>query len=113
MNYETKTRKGYNGWEATSEALIGETPEGNRILKLRTAKGRIGLSASASVCIRKNEGTGFVCETTEIFGDFYKSGIAITECRRVTEKAVIEVHARALQEMDNLIEQAKVFYAGA
>ena len=113
MTYETKTSKGYNGWQATSEAVIGETPEGKRILKLRTAKGRIGLSACASVCIRKNEGTEFVCETTEIFGDFYKGGIAVTECRRVTEKAVIEVHARALQEMDELIKQAKVFYAKA
>lgn len=111
MTYETKSSKGYDGWQATSEAEIGQTAEGPRILKLRTAKARGGLAASASVCIRKNAAqAGFMCETTEIFGDFYKSGIALTECRRVTEKAVLEVHSRALQGMDSLTRQAKAFY---
>ena len=111
MTYETKSSKGYDGWQAVSETEIGQTSEGPRILKLRTAKARGGLAASASVCIRKNAAqAGFMCETTEIFGDFYKSGIALTECRRVTEKAVLEVHSRALQDMDSLIEQAKAFY---
>ena len=50
-------------------------------------------------------------ETTENFGDFYKRALAPTECKRVTEKAVLEVHNRALLEMDNLIIQAQAFYA--
>ena len=111
MTYETKSSKGYDGWQAVSETEIGQTSEGPRILKLRTAKARGGLAASASVCIRKNAAqAGFMCETTEIFGDFYKSGIALTECRRVTEKAVLEVHSRALQGMDSLIVEAQEFY---
>lgn len=110
MIYETQTSKGYDGWQAVSEAEIGQTAEGPRILKLRTAKTRGGLAASASVCIRKDAGTGFMSETTEIFGDFYKSGIALTECRRVTEKAVKEVHDHALQTMDSLIVEAQEFY---
>ena len=111
MTYETKTSKGYDGWQAISEAEIGQTVEGARILKLRTAKTRGGLAASASVCIRRPAAqAGLMCETTEIFGDFYKSGIALTQCRRVTEKAVLEVHARALQDMDSLTRQAKAFY---
>jgi hypothetical protein len=111
MTYETKTSKGFDGWQAVSEAEIGQIAEGKRILKLRTAKTRGGLAASASVCIRKQAGqAGFMCETTEIFGDFYKSGIALTECCRVTEKTVLEVHQRALQDMDLLTRQAKAFY---
>lgn len=111
MTYETKTSKGYDGWQAVSEAEIGQTAEGPRILKLRTAKTRGGLATSASVCIRKQAAqSGFMCETTEIFGDFFKSGIALTECRRVTEKAVLDVHQRALQDMDFLIRQARAFY---
>ena len=111
MTYEIDTQKTCLGWVATSEATLGETPEGLRILKLRTSKSRGGLDTTASVCIRQNREPGFLTETTEIFGDFYKRGIAPTECKRVTEKAVLEVHNRALLEMDNLITQAKAFYA--
>lgn len=50
MTYETKTSKGYDGWQAVSEAEIGQTAEGPRILKLRTAKTRGGIAASASAC---------------------------------------------------------------
>jgi hypothetical protein len=111
MTYEIETRKGNDGWEARSEATLGETPEGTRILKLRTSKTRGGLDTNASVCIRKDEGRGFISEMTEIFGDFYQPAIAPTECKRVTEKAVLEVHNRALLRMDSLITQAKAFYA--
>ena len=111
MTYKINTRKAHDGWEAGSEATLGETPEGLRILKLRTSKSRGGLDTTASVCIRQNRGNGFISETTEIFGDFYKRSLAPTECKRVTEKAVLEVHNRALLQMDNLTTQAKAFYA--
>ena len=39
MTYKIETRKVYDGWEARSEATLGETPEGLRILKLRTPRG--------------------------------------------------------------------------
>ena len=111
MTYKITTQKASDGWEARSEATLGETPEGLRILKLRTSKTPGGLDTTASVCIRQNRGNGFISETTEIFYDFYQRGIAPTECKRVTEKAVLEVHNRALLQMDNLITQAKAFYA--
>ena len=109
MTYDITTQKGYDGWEATSEAILEELSQGTRILKLRTSKSRGGLAASATVSIR-SQSNGFQCETTEIFGDFSKHNIAPTPCKRVTEKAVLEVHQRALQEMDELIEQAQAFY---
>ena len=43
MTYQTQISKGIQGWQATSEAVLGETPEGTRILKLRTSKSRGGL----------------------------------------------------------------------
>ena len=111
MTYEVKTSKAYDGWEARSEAILSKTSEGLQILKLRTSKSRGGIDAYASVCIRQNQGKCFISETHAIFHDFYKRGIAPTECKRVTEKAVLEVHNRALLEMDNLIKEAKAFYA--
>ena len=110
MTYKTKTRKGYDGWEVTSEAILGETPEGTRILKLRTSKNHGGLDTCACVCVRANRGA-FFSETTEVFGDFYKRGIAPTPCKRITEKAVSEVHKFALLKMDDLIKEAKAFYS--
>lgn len=52
MTYDITTRKRSYGWEAASEAVLGETPEGLRILKLTTSKSGAALSATASVCIR-------------------------------------------------------------
>ncbi len=111
MTYETTTHKDYSGaWSAKSVSTLGETPEGTRKLELVTTKVRGGIAASANVFIYKDQGTGFASKTTELFGDFYKRGIAQTPCNRVTEKAVKEVHSRALLEMDAVIAEAKVFY---
>lgn len=110
MTYETKCSKGYDGWRAESVAVLGETPDGTRKLELTTSKTRGGIAAYATVYIYKDEDTGFSSRTTEIFGDFRKSGIAYTPCNRVTEKTILEVHNRALQDMGSLIKQAKAFY---
>jgi len=109
MTYQTHITKGHDGWEAKSEAVLGETPKGTRILKLRTAKTRGGLSASASVCIRKGE-DGYATDTTVIFQDFFKSGIAPTPCKRVTEKSIQSAHENALEHMGQLVIEATAFY---
>ena len=109
MTYQTHISKGYNGWQATSEAVLGETPQGTRILKLRTAKARGGVSASASVCIRKGQGD-YATETTVIYQDFFKSGIAPQPCKRVSEKAIQSAHENALEHMGQLIKEATAFY---
>ena len=111
MSYEVKTRKGHDGWKAESEAVLGETSEGTRILELTTTKVRGGLAAYANVFIQKDSGNGYLTKSTVIFQDFNKHGIAATPCKRVTEKAVLEVHERALLEMDEIVEEAKAFYA--
>ena len=106
MTYEIKTRKGYDGWMAESKAQLGDTPEGIRTLELTTSKISGGLAASANIFYYKPDGS----KMTVIFQDFAKRGIAKTPCNRVTEKAVLQVHKKALQEMDRLIEEAKAFY---
>ncbi len=109
MNYKTKINKGYDGWQAQSEAIVGETPEGTRILRLRTSKVRGGLSSTASVSIRSLK-NGFATETTILFQDFFKSGIAPTPCNRVTEKSIEAAHKAALEQMESLIAEALAFY---
>ncbi len=107
MTYEITTYKDYSGaWRAKSVATLGDTPEGTRKLELTTSKVSGGVAASANVYIYKSDGS----KVTEIFGDFSKRGIAATPCNRVSEKAVKEVHSRALLEMDAIIEEAKAFY---
>tara|TARA_B100000780_G_scaffold274958_1_gene240782 strand:- start:577 stop:921 length:345 start_codon:yes stop_codon:yes gene_type:complete len=109
MIYETKIQKGQDGWEAISEAVLGQTPQGTRILKLRTSKARGGLSAFASVVVRSKK-NGYLCETCVIFQDFTKANIAPIPCKRVTEKAVRAAHDSALTFMDELIVEAQNFY---
>ncbi len=72
MIYETKIQKGQDGWEAISEAVLGQTPQGTRILKLRTSKARGGLSAFASVVVRSKKKWLFVRNLRD-FSRFHKS----------------------------------------
>lgn len=111
MTYEVKTQNGYNGWTAESTAEIGKTPEGTRVLELTTSKNNGGLAACANVYILKDLGDGFHSKSTVMFQDFRKHNIAATPCKRVTENAVIEAHNRALLKMDEIVQEAKAFYA--
>lgn len=111
MTYATEMKKSaVHGWQATSESVLEETPKGQRILKLSTSKTRGGIAATATVCIRQQQ-QGYATETYALFEDFHKSGIAATPNARATEKAVRQVHALALMEMDSLIVAAKAHYA--
>jgi len=102
--------KGHFGWKATSEVTLAETTDGSRVLKLSTTKSRTAISAMASVCIRQDRG-GYHTETHALFEDYAKTGIALTPCTRATEKAVRDVHVRALLQMDTLIAEATAHYA--
>lgn len=110
MNYTTKIQKGYDGWNAKSEAELGETPEGTRFLRLQTSKARVGLASTASVFVRSIQ-SGIPVETTILFGDFRKSGIAATACNRVKEKSIEAAHKVALEQMESLIAEAQAFYS--
>jgi len=109
MNYQTTIQKDQDGWNAKSEAILGETPEGTRMLSLRTSKTRGGLASTASAFIRSTK-TGYSVDTTVIFEDFFKSNIAPTPCSRITEKAIQLAHQAALVHMESLIANATAFY---
>lgn len=109
MNYQTIIQKGQDGWNAKSEAVLGETPEGTIILSLRTSKARGGLASTASVSIRSVK-NGYAVDTTVLFEDFFKSNIAPTPCNRIKEKAIELAHQAALAYMESLIAHAKAFY---
>lgn len=109
MSYETKILKGYDGWQGKSEAVLGETPQGTRRLVLRTSKAKGGLASTASVFVRSVK-DGYAVDSTVIFQDFFKSGIAPMPCSRVTEKAIETAHKAALEQMESLIADAKAFY---
>lgn len=109
MNYQTKIQKGQDGWQAKTEVILGETPQGTRMLSLRTSKARGGLASCASVFIRSQK-DGYATDTTVIFHDFFQSGIAPVSCTRITEKAIEKAHRIAKEQMENLIMQAKAFY---
>ncbi|OIN57150.1 hypothetical protein BLX24_21610 [Arsenicibacter rosenii] len=109
MTYQTKIDKGYDGWQAKSEAVLGQTPKGTRLLSLRTSKTRQGLASTASVFIRSLK-TGYAVDTTILFQDFFKSGIAPTACNRVTGKSLETANQAALSQMESLLAEAQAFY---
>lgn len=111
MTYPTTlTKHPVHGWQAVTEVVLHDTEKGTRILRLRTAKAKGGIAATASVFVREDCG-GYATETHAIFADFYKSGIAPAACARVTQKAIESAHQHALPFLDGLIEDATAFYA--
>lgn len=107
MNDNTKTKKGYDGWEATTTREIAQVEDGMRVLKLRTAKIRGGIATNARVSV-VNEALGK--ETTIIFQDYSKSNICPMPCKRVTEKTILQAHEQAKTKLDELTEEVKAFY---
>ncbi len=107
--HETQIEKGRDGWEGKSEAIIGQTDDGPRILKLRTSKYSSGITSKAHAVLRRDDGV-FQAETFMMFGDFDKR-VSIIPNKRGTEKAIREAHAYALTKFDEVIAEAKAFYA--
>lgn len=71
-------------------------------------KGRAGIHGKR-VC--RSIQSGNPVETTILFGDFRKSGIAATACNRVKEKSIEAAHKVALEQMESLIAEAQAFYS--
>lgn len=125
MEYETKVKQSKsNGWTAETTVSLGTVPPmtgasegseeskpGERIIKFSTGKAtRGGLYTSATVCVERDTGRGYKTQSFMVFGDYSKS-FGLTECKRITEKAVREVHAKNSEYFETIIEAAKEFYA--
>jgi hypothetical protein len=108
--YETQIEKSRDGWRATSEAVISQTEEGQRILKLCTRKAKGGIVSKAHAVIRKDDGI-FQNDSFMMFGDFDKR-VSLVPSKRGTEKSIGEAHAYALTKFEEVITEAKEFYTG-
>jgi hypothetical protein len=122
MTYAVKTEKGYNGWVAETDLEMGPVaatdsePAGLRVLNISTSKRRAGqITSFANVYVLRRitypNGEGYTSRTTEIFGDYSKH-FNPTLCKTVTEKAIREAHAKALESAETLLAEAKAKYAG-
>lgn len=105
-----------NELSAESEYKLEDVPAdsmeeaGVRMIKLSTSKGsRGGISSFASVCVRRDTGHGYQSETSALFQDYAK-WYNVTPCARVTEKAIREAHAVALESFADHIAAAKLQY---
>lgn len=105
QNYEIKTNKGYNGWTAETDIVLEKFEKCSRILRISTLKGRGEICSHASVHIQNTNSI-----STDLFGDFNKRNIQVAPCKRVNEKAVLQVHQQAVLKIPALIEVAKAFY---
>lgn len=112
---ETRTivHKRRDGWEAITYFEIGpakhdhHSEPGIRSLRISTSKrSRGGISTSATAVVLCPDGT----MSWLPFEDFNKHLIA--EKVRCTEKSVREQHAKALEQAEAILAEAKAFYAG-
>lgn len=110
MEYETKITKSANGWQAKTEILLETFSEGGktceRVLLIRTAKSYDGqVCSNANVCVNTPQ-DGYDSQIHTIFRDYAKT-IACRALPRVTEKAIREAHAAALESVPSVIEEAR------
>lgn len=97
---QTTISKGYYGWCAESLVELGD----DRVLTIRTSKANGGIATRASVHRREGNAMVFV-----MFGDY--SAIKNSKATRCTEKAVKELHAATLQDLDSIRAEVEAFYA--
>ena len=94
-----------NGWKAVDEIKLEETPEGTKVLVIRTSKNSSGeLVTHASVCIAKDS-----WQTHRMYEDY--SQWQLRSNNRCTEKNVEEQHAKVLQRLDAIKAEVVAFYA--
>lgn len=113
--HETTIKKGYYGHTAKSEHSLGIVPateyetQGERFVQISTSKGsRGGINSSAGIIIRRQTQHG-ISEQTALFQDYTKTLLNIP-CARVTEKAILEAHKKALEQFEAVIAEATAFY---
>jgi hypothetical protein len=105
IDMEIKAHKGAYGWEARNTIPIPELGE-NKAVVILTMK-RYGGALTTSAQVATVEGYRF---TFEMFGD-YRENLIVNRAPRVTEKAVKEQQATALQMIPQVIANAKTYYA--
>ncbi len=110
MKVKTYTHKGHDGWEAHTEIVLDDLPEGQRILKLRTAKHDTGVLSNSVRAFIRSQKDGYTTEMSAMFEDYSKRSLAAAGAQRITKNIVKHVHVIALKNMPHHIENAKAFY---
>ena len=106
MVYEIKhygTHKGIfdNIWRAESRVKL----ENNREMKITTHKSNSG-SVVTSANVGINENNNWVWAP---FSDFTKK-LAVTKTARATERYIADQHAKAIENIETLAQEAEAFY---
>lgn len=102
---EIKAYKGAYGWEVRNTIPVPELGEGKAVVILTMKRYGGALTTSAQVVEVKNDFMTFA-----MFGD-YRENLIVNRAPRVTEKAVKEQQATALQMVPQVIANAKTYYA--
>lgn len=103
-------RDAYKQLSVTSEKVIQNLGDrGDRVLQVSTSKSSKGdISSLASVHIKKVE-RGFISREHTMFED-YSKWFNRTPCARVTEKALVTAHEKALEQWPEIETEVKAKY---
>lgn len=110
MTYEVKTKNTSLGWVATTECILEENHNVQRVLIAATWKPTDKLATNLKVVVRENQ-DGFITETYPLYGGFHKTINAVPPCKGDEEQDILQFHKRVLQKMDEIVEEAKAFYS--
>jgi hypothetical protein len=105
IDMEIKAYKSAYGWQAENQIEAPELGAGKIIVVLTMKRYGGALTTSAQVAEVKD---GFM--SFAMFGD-YRENLIVNRAPRVTEKAVKEQQATALQMIPQVIANAKTYYA--
>lgn len=97
---ETTVLKTKSGWRATTELPF----DGSRVLDLTTA--RLGGRLKARAAVKTVHGA---FRTVVLFRDY--SSVVVDSDKSATEKNVKALHALALAKIEEVLTEARAFYA--
>jgi hypothetical protein len=103
---KTTTWKGRDGFEAETVIDLGFD---RRQLRIHTGKRSRGLQCTAHVVQVSEDGKSF---TMVLFQDFNQIVVPV-EKKRCTERAINDMHEKALMHVDTIIADAKLHYKQA
>lgn len=108
MQVQINTKKDYWGaWVAKSRVAL----QGDQVIELTTSKSSSGKLVSRASVVQIEKEQGYEIVKFAPFSD-YNKGVYASEVKRVTEKAVREQQAKALELIEEIKADAIAFYAG-
>jgi hypothetical protein len=100
----TKIEKHFYSKQLSAETYYPLNKQGYQ-LRVSTAKGSTCVHTYCQAVKIENGGESFI-----MFGDFNKNIMMHREVKRATEKSILESHNKALESIEQVIEEANNFY---